>query len=82
MKIFKLWKKKNFLHKSLKSRLDWLGVLKYKNKKHRVDRYSCHPLKKESPRHWGNSWTLFFFFTPYLGVCFLGGGKNRGPPCI
>ena len=42
---------------------------------YRVDRYSCHPW------HGGSSWTLFFFFTPFLGLCFLGGGKNSGPTC-
>ena len=43
---------------------------------YRVDRYSCHPLKKQSPRHGGSSWSLFFFFTPCLGLCFFGGWQE------
>ena len=47
----------------------------------RVSHPSCHPPKKQSPSHGGSSWTLFFFFTSCLGLCFFGGGKKDGTPC-
>ena len=40
------------------------------------------PAKKQSPRHGGSSWTLLFFFTQCLGLCFLGGDKKDETPCM
>ena len=31
---------------------------------------------------WGEFLDSVFFFTPLLGLCFWGGGKNSGPPCV
>ena len=39
------------------------------------------PPKKTESQTWGEFSDSVFFFTPCQGLCFLGGGKNSGPPC-